>query len=131
MIHSFKVLTTLSAYRVVSVVTGTAYTVEYPDTNTVMPIGVTKDTVKDTTNSIPVAVVGERALLYFQDTCAAGELVGFDTALGGGKRWTQGANTTTAMTAQSAYVGVLLGPTVALTGTLAEILIQPGLGRGV
>lgn len=131
MVHTFKVLTTLSAYRVVCAVTGTAYTVKYPDTNTCLPIGVTIDTVKDTTNSIPVKVVGERAKLYFQDTCASGEMVGFDTALGGGKRWTQGAQTTTSMTIQSAYIGSLLGPTVALTGTLAEILIQPGIGRGV
>jgi hypothetical protein len=130
MIHSFKVLTTLSAYRVVSCVTGTAYTVQYPAAATQMPIGVTKDTVKDTTGSIPVACVGERAKLYFNDTCASGELVAADTS-GRGKRWTVAADTTTSLTVTSAYVGVLLGPTVALTGTLAEILVQPGIAKGI
>lgn len=126
MIHTFKVLSTLSAYRAVCAVTGTAFTVKYPDTSTCLPIGVTKDTVKDTTNSIPIAVAGERALLYFQDTCASGEIVGFDkTGIAGGKRWTFAGATTA-----SAYLGVLLGPTVALTGTLAEILVQPGFGQG-
>lgn len=130
MIHTFKVLTTLSAYRIVSAVTGTAYTVQYPGAATHMPIGVTKDTVKDTTNSIPVAVVGERAMLYFNDTCASGELVKGDTS-GRGARWTVAPDTTTSLTVSSCYAGVLLGPTVALTGTLAEILVQPGIAKGL
>jgi hypothetical protein len=132
MIHSFKVLTTLPAYRIVNAVTGTAYTVKCSDTQTAMPIGVTKDTVKDTTGAIPVACVGERAKVYFGDTCASGELVQAMTdGSGMGKRWTVGAPTTTALTITAAYVGVLLGPTVALTGTIAEILVMPGLAKGV
>ena len=130
MIHSFKVLTTLSAYRVVAAVTGTAYTCQYPNVATAMPLGITKDTVKDTTNSIPVAGVGERAKLYFNDTCASGELVGSDSS-GRGNRWTVAANTTTSLTLSSCYVGILLGPTIALTGTLAEVLVQPGIAKGV
>lgn len=130
MIHSFKVLTTLSAYRVVAAVTGTAFTCQYPSVAPASILGVTKDTVKDTTNSIPVAGVGERAKLYFNDTCASGEYVGADTS-GRGVRWTVAADTTTSLTVTAAYVGILLGPTVALTGTLAEILVQPGLAKGV
>ena len=130
MIHSFKVLTTLSAYRVVSAVTGTAFTVQYPGAATHMPIGVTIDTVKDTTGAIPVATCGERAQLYFNDTCASGELVKADTS-GRGARWTVAADTTTSLTLTGAYVGVLLGPTIALTGTIAEILVMPGIAKGV
>lgn len=131
MIHSFKVLSTLSAYRCVMAVTGTAYTVKYPDTQTAMPIGVTLDTVKDTTGAIPVACVGERVRVYFGDTCTSGELVqSMVDGTGMGKRWTVGPNTTTSLTITAAYIGVLLGPTVALTGTLAEILVQPGMAKG-
>lgn len=130
MIHSFKVLTTLSAYRVVSCVTGTAFTVQYPGAVTHMPIGITKDTVKDTTGAIPVAGVGERAMLYFNDTCASGELVKSDSS-GRGARWTIAPDTTTSLTLSGAYVGVLLGATIALTGTIAEILVQPGIAKGI
>ena len=130
MIHSFKVLTTLSAYRCVACVTGTAATVQYPAAATQMPIGVTKDTVKDTTGAIPVACVGERTRLYFGDTCASGELVK-SLSDGSGARWTIAPDTTTSLTLSGAYVGVLLGPTIALTGTLAEILVMPGIAKGI
>lgn len=130
MIHSFKVLTTLSAYRVVSCVTGTAFTVQYPGAALQMPIGITKDTVKDTTGAIPVAGVGERAMLFFNDTCASGELVKSDTS-GRGARWTVAPDTTTSLTLSGCYVGVLLGATIALTGTIAEILVQPGIAKGI
>lgn len=130
MIHSFKVVTTLSAYRCVSPLSGTAYTVGYPERANHFILGITKDTVKDTTNSIPVAGPGERALLYFNDTATSGDVVGSDTS-GRGKKFTVAADTTTSLTITSAYVGVLLGPTIALTGTLAEVYIAPGLAKGV
>jgi hypothetical protein len=129
MIHSFKVQTTLSAYRVVSCVTGTAWTCQYPPVAPALPLGVTIDTVKDTTNSIPVAGVGERAKLFFNDTVTSGQLVGADTS-GRGVPYTIAADTTTSLTLTSAYVGLLLGPTIASTGTLAEILVQPGIAKG-
>lgn len=129
MVHTFKVLTTLAAYRIVSLVTGTAFTVEFPDTVTALPVGVTKDTVKDTTGSIPVRCAGERAKLFFNDTLAAGELVSPDTS-GRGVPFAMGAATTTALTINTCYIGPLIGPTVALTGTLAEVLVMPGFARG-
>lgn len=128
MIHTFKVLATLAAYRVVSPVTGTAFTCQYPPAAASFPLGVTKDTVKDTTNSIPVAGVGERAMLFFNDTVTSGQLVGADTS-GRGVPYTLG-ETTTANTSSSAWVGPLLGPSVAATGTLAEILVSPGIAKG-
>lgn len=124
-VHSFKVATTLAAYRVVAV--SAAHTVAYPTSNQVLPIGVTVDTVLDTNQAIPVAMGGERAKLYFNDTVGAGALVGSDSS-GRGVPFTL-ANTTTALTLASAYVGILLGADVASTATIAEILIAPGFDR--
>jgi hypothetical protein len=129
MINSFKVATTLSAYRVVCMLSSTAHTVAYPEGNTRLPVGITKDTVKDTTQCIPVAGVGEIQRLYFNDTVGAGQLVAGDTS-GRGVPFTLGGQTTSAMTIQAAYVGVLVGPAVAATGTYADVLIQPGFARG-
>ena len=125
---SFKVLTTLSAYRIVTVGSTSSQQVTYPETNTALPIGITVDTVKDTTSSIPVASYGI-AKLYFNDTVAAGALVASDSS-GRGVPFTVGAQTTTGMTIQSCYIGKLVGPAVAATGTIAEVLIQPGFARG-
>ena len=116
MIHSFKVATTLAAQRIVAITA--ADTVGYPASNQALPIGITKDTVLDTTNAIPVAGPGEIAKVYFNDTCAAGGLVGSDSS-GRGVQ---------ALTTTSHYVGVLLGDAVAATGTIAQVLIQPGIG---
>ena len=129
MVHGFKVQATLAAYRVVSGVTGTGYTVQYPPAAASFPYGVTVDTVKDTTNSIPVKTHGERAKLYFNDPVSSGQLVGADTS-GRGVPFTIAADTTTALTVTSAYIGPLLGPSVALTGTFAEILVSPGIAKG-
>jgi hypothetical protein len=127
MIHSFKVATTLSAYRIVAISGNNQ--VAYPSGGQVLPIGITKDTVLDTTNSIPVAGPGERALCYFNDTMASAGFVQSDTS-GRGVLWTPGANTTTSFTVTSCYVGILCGPSVGITGTLAEVFIVPGLARG-
>lgn len=132
MIHSFKVATTLAAYRCVAAAAA-AHTVQYPAAANVLPLGITKDTVKDTTQAIPVAGPGEKALLYFNETMAAGGLVGSDTS-GRGTPFIIGANTVTAMTVAAmslaGYVGVLVGPTIGLTGTLAEVYICPGIANG-
>lgn len=126
--NSFKVLTTLAAYRVVTIASTTANTVSYPETNTALPVGITVDTVLDTINSIPVACYGI-ADLYFNDTCAAGALVAADTS-GRGVPFTIGGQTSTSFTIMSAYIGKLVGPAVSATGTIAKVLIQPGFARG-
>lgn len=123
---SFKVLATLSAYRVVTMSSGTANTVAYPEGDTRPYIGITTDTVLETTGSIPVATHGI-AKLYFNDTCTSGQLVGCDTS-GRGIAYTV-SNTTTSLTLPSAYIGVLVGATVATTGTIADVLIMPGFDR--
>lgn len=123
--HSFKVATTLAAQRIVAV--SAANTVAYPANNQALPIGITLDSVKDTNQAIPVAMPGERAQLYFNDTVAAAALVSSDSS-GRGIPFSL-ANTTTALTLASAYVGVLLGAAVAATATVAEVLIAPGFDR--
>ncbi len=125
---SFKVAATLSAYRVVTALSGTADTVAYPESDLRPYIGITLDTVLDTTSAIPVAGPGRIAKLYFNDTCGSGQLVGADTS-GRGIAFGTLANTTTSLTLTSAYIGVLVGPAVAATGTIADVLIMPGFAR--
>jgi hypothetical protein len=129
MIQSFRVATTLSAYRVVSALSSTAYSVAYPEGNQRLPLGITTDTVKDTTGSIPVAGPGEIKKLYFNDTVTSGQLVSGDTS-GRGVPFVLGAQTSSGATITACYVGVLIGPKVDATGTLADVYIQPGFARG-
>jgi hypothetical protein len=126
MIHSFKVATTLSAYRCVTLLSSSANVVAYPESDLRPLIGITKDTVLDTTGAISVACAGERAKLFFNDTVAAGQLVGADSS-GRGIPFSFGS-TSASNTFPSAYIGVLIGPAVSATGTIAEVLIQPGYG---
>jgi len=113
---SMKANTTISAYRVVTCLTSTANTVKVPAAATELPMGITLDTVLDTATGIPVAV-GGIAKLYFNDTIASGRLVAADSA----GRGVLHVDTT----AGSYVVGILVGPTVAATGTIAEVLINP------
>lgn len=113
---SFAVLSTLSAYRGVAANTAGSNTVILPSAATVPPIGITVDTVKDTTQAIPVALAGI-AKLYMNDTMASGALVALDN-LGQG---VPHVNTT----AGSYVIGTLVGPAVSATGTIADILINP------
>lgn len=113
---SFKVQTTLAAYRIVNPLTSTANTVKYPAAATERVFGITKDTVLDTTGSIPVAI-GGIAKLYFNDTVTSGNMVAADSS-GRGVPHTD-------TTAGSYVIGILLGPTIAATGTIADVLIQP------
>lgn len=113
---SFKVQTTLAANRIVALVTGTANTVKYPAAVSEVALGVTADTVLDTTGSIPV-YIGGIAKIYFNDTVTAGGLVAADAS----GRGVPHVN----VTAGSYVIGTLIGPTVAATGTIAEVLIQP------
>lgn len=112
---SFKTATTISAQRIVYV--SAAETVAVVTGVTVIPIGITTDTVLDTTNSIPVKV-GGIAKLFFNDTVAAGGLVAGDSS-GRGVAFT-------AVTTGTYFVGVLVGAAVAATGTIARVLINPG-----
>lgn len=113
---SMKVNATIAAYRIVTAVTGTAQTVKVPAAATERPMGITADTVLDTTASIPV-VIGGIAKLYFNDTCTSGNMVASNNA-GQGVPHVD-------TTAGSYIVGVLLGATIAATGTIAEVLVQP------
>lgn len=124
LVESFKVATTLSAQRIVAI--SAANTVAYPANNQTLPIGVTTDTVLDTTGAIGVQV-GGRAKILFNDTVSAAGLVSSDSS-GRGVPFTL-ANTTTALTLASAYIGPLVGAAVAATNTIAEVLIQPGFDR--
>lgn len=125
-IESFKVQTTLSAYRIVSAMSSTANTVEYPPAATVIPIGITVNDVKDTTSSIPVQING-RAKLLFNDTVTSGKLVASDSS-GRGIPFTPGA-TTTALTLPTGVIGTLVDASVSATGTVANVLINPQLMR--
>lgn len=120
-VHSFKVAATLTSQRGVYL-NGTANTVAYPDTTTSLPVGITIDDVTDTNQGIAVAHVGAIAKLYFNDTVTSGALVSLDTS-GRGVPYTAGSTTT-----DQAYVGVLVDATIAATGTIANVLIQPGIG---
>lgn len=124
--QSFKVAATLAAQRIVAL-TGTANTAGYPENNQRLPIGITLDTVNDTNQHIPVAMPGEIAKLYFNDTVSSGGLVAADSS-GRGVPFTL-ANTTTALTLASAYAGILVDDAVAATGTIANVLIAPGYDR--
>lgn len=122
--ESFKVASTISAQRIVAITA--AYTVGYPANAQTLPCGVTIDTVLDTTTAIPVQLAG-RAKVFFNDTVAAAGLVASDSS--GRAIPFSLANTTTSLTLASAYLGPLVGPAVALTGTIAEVLIMPGFDR--
>lgn len=125
--QSFKVATTLAAYRIVAI--SAANTVAYPSSGLVLPVGVTSDTVLDTTNSIPVLGPGNIAKLYMNDTIAAAAILASDTS-GRGVPFSL-ANTTSSLTLASAYAGVMVSPAVADggTGTVGLIYVLPGFDR--
>jgi hypothetical protein len=124
LVLSYKVAATLSAQRVVAAVSGTAGTVGYPEAATKLPLGITIDDVKDTNQAIPVQFSG-RAKLYFNDTVTTGQLVASDTS-GRGIPFTP-ASTSTGLTLPTGVIGVLVGPSVAATGTIAEVHLNPQL----
>lgn len=115
-VKSFKVLSTLSAYRIVIANTAGSNTVVYPSAATIKPIGITVDEPKDTTSGVPVALAGI-ARLYFNDTMSSGGLVASDSS-GRGVPHVD-------ITAGSYIIGTLIGPAVAATGTIADVVIQP------
>lgn len=113
---SFKASTTISAYRIVTMLTGTADTVKVPASASEVAIGITSDTVLETGASIPVVVAGIQKL-YFNDTVTSGAFVASNSA-------GQGVPHVN-VTAGSYVIGVLVGPTIAATGTVADVLVQP------
>jgi hypothetical protein len=113
---SMKANATISAYRIVTALTGTANTVKVPASASEFAIGITEDTILDTTNAIPVAVSGIQKL-YFNDTVTSGAYVASDSS----GRGVPHVN----VTAGSFVIGILVGPSVAATGTIADVLIQP------
>jgi len=115
--QSFKVASTLTSNRVVTFSTTTADTVVYPASALDLPLGITTDDVKDTNQAIPVQTAGIRKLL-FNDTCGTGMLVASDSSGRGGVYADS--------TAGAAYVGNLIGASVAATGTVAQVFINPG-----
>lgn len=112
---SFKVASTLSAYRGVSL-NGTANTVIYPTNTVTSPIGITTDTVKHTTQAIPVKTEGIAKLL-FNDSVSAGALVALDSS----GRGIPAVGTTLTNTY---VIGRLVDAKVNATGTVANVLIN-------
>jgi hypothetical protein len=118
---SFGVNLTVPAYRIVAPGTsGSEYKAIYPASAAVIPMGVSLDTVKDTGGSLPVAGPGNIAKVLFNDTCTTGTLVASDSS-------GRGIPIGTLATGGSAYVGYLVGPSVSSTGTIADVLIMPGI----
>ena len=113
---SMKANATISAYRIVTALTGTSNTVKVPASASEVAIGITQDTVLDAGAAIPVANCGI-SKLYFNDTVTSGAFVASNNA-------GQGVPHVNA-TAGSYVIGVLIGSTVAATGTIADVLIQP------
>lgn len=113
---SMRVNATIAAYRIVTALTGTASTVKVPASAQEIPIGITADTVLDTISSVPVAFSGIQKL-FFNDTVTSGSYVASDSA----GRGVPHAN----VTIGSFVVGILIGPSVAATGTVADVLINP------
>jgi len=123
-VESFKTASTLLAYRIVSPSTSTADTVGYPSGGTMLPIGVTTN---QAFNSVVPVQMNGLAKIFFNDTCLAAGIVKSDTS-GRGTMLTLGT-TSTATTLSAAYVGRLVGPAVAATGTVAMVAILPGYAR--
>lgn len=115
--ESFPVIATLAAERIVSFITTGGSQVHYPAANTEMMVGITRDTVLDTTSAIPVAINGIARCLFNQ-TVSSGELVTADSS---GR-----AVVFSAVTAPTSFIGTYIGQAAAATGTVGEILINPG-----
>lgn len=113
---SMRANATIPAYYIVTCLTSTGNTVKVPASIAEKPIGVTLDTILDTTAAIPVAVSGV-AKVYFNDSCVSGALVCADST-GRGVPFT-------AVSTGGFFLGTLIGPTVQNTGTIADVLINP------
>ena len=122
LVKSFKCASTIPAQRIVSLVTGTAQTVEFADTTSSHRIGVSIDQSRgpaSTDQSVPIALNGEHKV-YFNDTVTSGGLVTSDS--------NGYAVPYASASLGAAYVGYLTDADVAATGTIAKILVMPGIG---
>lgn len=113
---SFKTAATLPAYRIVTMSTSTADTVKLPASASEVALGITQDTNLNIGDAVPVAI-GGISKLEFNDTVTSGKFVASNNA-GQGVPHVD-------VTAGSYVIGMLIGSTVALTGTVANVLIQP------
>ncbi len=114
---SMKVAATLTAFRGVTCTTSTGGDIaKYPASAAERPVGITNNDVTDITQAIPVIIAGI-AKLEFASAVTSGNLVALNS-VGQGVAHTD-------VTAGSYYVGTLLGPT-AVTGTIADVLVNPG-----
>ncbi len=117
LVKSFSVSSTLAAQRAVAATTGTAWAVEYPaSAGGEIPLGISIDTVLDTTSAIPVQLNGVAKLL-FNDTVTSGAYVACDSS-GRGVPHVD-------VTAGSWVLGTLVDASVSATGTVAKVLINP------
>lgn len=121
LVESFKVLTTLAAYRIVDFHTAGVNTVVYLPTSTNQPIGVTLDSVRETTGAIPVAI-GGIAKVLFNDSVSAGGLVAADSSGRG--------IPCVPFSAGAGYIGKSVR-FVNVTGTISDVIIQPGIAYEV
>lgn len=116
---SFKASTTIPANRIVAAAGDDNVSLAAASTSAL--IGVSADTVLETSTGIPIKCYGI-AKVQFNDTVAAGGLVTSNSA-GQGVPYT-------AVTAATQYIGRLVGPAVSATGTVADVLLQPGSASG-
>jgi len=128
-VRSFQVLTTLATQRFVCMATGVANTVIFPPNVPSLVIGITIDSVKDATNSIPVVLPGGIAKVLCNDTFSAGSLISSDSN-GRAIPFTL-ALTSTSISAPASYAGMAIQGNELSTATavVVECLIMPGYDR--
>ena len=113
---SFKTAATIPAYRIVTMSTSTANTIKLPASAAEVALGISTDTNVTVGDAIPVAIAGIQKL-EFNDTVTSGKFVASNNACQGVPH--------VDVTAGSYVIGMLIGPTIAATGTIADVLIQP------
>lgn len=113
---TFNITATIPAYLIVKM--GSAgNTIAHAAAATDKLIGITADDTKNLTDGCPVIVSGI-AKLQFNDTCAIGAFVTSDAS---------GFGVPVVVNTAGVYtIGVLVGNAVSATGTIAEVLLQPG-----
>lgn len=124
LVTSFKQAGSLAAYRVVTMVSATANTVGYPEDIYRMPLGVTIDESETSSDEAAVQMNG-LAKLYFNDTVTSGGLVGFDSSGRGVPLPAIGNTIAGTLSLPVGCIGMLIGPKVDLTGTIALVSVQP------
>lgn len=121
---SFQAATTIPAYRIVKQHSTAGY-VALDDTSTTFPIGITSDTVLDTSAAIPVVGPGSITKCIFGDSCAVGSYFKVSPTMPGHAAPIDITGLT--VTGSHQFVcGILLGPAkVEVTGTVADVFFAP------